>query len=430
MKKSKGKAEPGDKVLIKTNKREEEGILLESHESGILLLKLNTGYNIGIKKQNIKKIKVLEKSRKEEQLLKIKHSGQNRIDVIVTGGTISSRLDSKIGGVKSLTSPEALLNLFPKLAEIVDIRKIEVPFMKFSENMEGKDWIKLAKVVEKSLNDKDCQGVIITHGTDFLHYTSAALSLMLGKLNKPVVLTYSQRSSDRGSSDARLNLICSAHAALSDLSEVVLVGHSSINDDLCYALRGTKVRKMHTSRRDTFKPINSKPLLKIWPDGKIEKVSDYKKREKQKVKLDAVFNDRVALIKFYPGQNPEILDYYLKKKYKGLVIEMSGLGHVLTEGKNNWIPKLKELIKKGVTICAAPQTLYGRLDPFVYSPGRELQNIGIIFLRDILPETALVKLGWVLGHKNINKDKEEIKEMMLKNYAGEFNPCLSEEFLE
>jgi len=417
-------ASTGDYISVKTAKREEKGILLESHEPGILLLKLNSGYNIGIKQSDIKKIKLLKKAGKEEQFMKIKHSGKNRIDMIITGGTISSRLDSKTGGVKSLTSPESLLNLFPKLADIVDIRKIEVPFMKLSENMEEKDWIKLSKVVEKSLNDKDCQGVIITHGTDTLHYTSSALSFIFGKLNKPVVLTYSQRSSDRGSSDAKLNLECSAYVALSDIAEVVLVGHASINDDFCYVLQGNKVRKLHSSRRDAFKPVNCRPIAKVFPSGQIEVFRNYNKRNNKKIKADAVFSNKTALLKFYPGQNPEILEHYIKKKYKGIVIEMFGLGHV----SENFIPEIKRAVKSGVIICAACQTIFGRLDPYVYSTGRELLKAGVVFLDDMLAETAFVKLSWLLGHKN--KGREIVKQDMLKNIAEEFNPRLGVEFLE
>jgi len=424
----KAKAQVGDEVMIKgkKGKKEEHGILLESHEPGIILLKLKSGYNIGIKKRDIKGVKVVKKAEKEkEEEKKMKMKGKPIVEFILTGGTISSSLDVKTGGVKWLTKPSELFKFYPDIFDKVDVR-LRNPFMKSSENMDAGDWVRIAKLTAKALNDNNIKGVIVSHGTDFLHYTAAALSFMLRDLNKPVVLTYSQRSTDRGSSDAQLNLLCSANAVLSDIAEVMLVGHASMNDDFCYALKGTKVRKMHTSRRDTFKAVNCKPIAKIWPD-KIKAISEYRKRKKGKVKVDAVFDERVGLLKFYPGQKPEILDFY--KKYKGIIIEMSGLGHVITEGKKNWIPKLKELINKGVVVCAACQTLYGRLDPYVYSPGRELQKIGVIYLQDILPETALVKLGWVLGHKNW-KGKEKIKEMMLKNIAGEFNKRLGGEFLE
>jgi glutamyl-tRNA(Gln) amidotransferase subunit D len=300
--------------------------------------------------------------------------------------------------------------------------------MKLSENMDSGDWIRIAKLTAKSLNDPQVKGVIITHGTDFLHYTASALSFMLPNLNKPVILTYSQRSSDRGSSDSRMNLICSANAALSDIAEVMLVGHATSNDDYCYALKGTKVRKMHTSRRDTFRPINCKPIAKIYKD-KIKTITDYNKRNKHKVIPDILYDPRVALIKFYPGQDPDILEYYRKKGYRAVIIEMSGLGHVIVEGKNNWLPKIKQAIEKRLMIYAAPQTLYGRLDPYVYSPGRKLQEAGVVFLNDILPETALIKLSWVLGHKQW-RGTVATKRKMLENTAGEFNPKLTNDFLD
>lgn len=417
------KAKPGDEVIVKKVKGEESGILLESHEPGIVLLKLKTGYNIGMPKRNVKEIIVRKEAEKEAPEPEIKMKGKPIIDFYLTGGTISSKLDPKTGGVKDLTSPSEFFKLYPEIRDMADIR-IKKPFTKWSENMNEEDWIKLAKQVKNSLNDANVQGVIVSHGTDFLHYTSAALSFFIRDLNKPVVLTYSQRSTDRGSSDARLNLLCAARAALSDIAEVILVGHSSINDDFCHALRGTKVRKMHSSRRDAFKPINCRPLAKVWPD-KIEFISEHKKRNKNKVKLDSGFG-KVALIKFYPGQNPDILDYYLKEGYNGIVVEMSGLGQVITEGKNNWIPKLRQVIGEGLIVCAAPQTLYGRLDPYVYESARRILKTGVIYLRDMLPETAFVKLGWAIAKE---KNGEKIKKLLLEDVSGEFNEKLGKYFL-
>ncbi len=431
MKKPFIKPEVRDKIEVIVNGRGEKGILLDSHEAGVLLLKLDNGYNIGFKKEDITEIKVLEKWIKEEKRnAEFKLSGQKPIiDFVVVGGTITNKLDPKTGGVTNLINPAELFSIYPEIFKFADIR-IHNPFMKASENLNSLDWIRIAKIVEKSLNNEHVRGVIITHGTDTLHYTSAALSFMLGKLNKPVVLTYSQRSSDRGSADSRLNLICAAHAALSDIAEVMLVGHASTNDDYCYALKGNKARKMHTSRRDTFKPINTSPLAKIFPNGKIEVINDYNKRGKinGKIKADAVFDSRVALIKFYPGQDSSILDYYKKRGYRGIVIEMTGLGHVCTEGKLNWIPKIQELIKKNIYIYAAPQTLYGRLDPYVYAPQRKILETGVVFLEDILPETALVKLGWILAHREW-RGSVATRVKMLENINGEFNVRLNEEFM-
>ena len=418
-------AKPGERVKISTVKEVIEGIMLESYEPEIYLIKLKSGYNIGIKKEDVTNIEqVKEKSVKKE--IKETVIKQNpklpNIDLIITGGTISSRLDPETGAVKSLTKPEDLLKFYPELGEIVNVRKIKIPFMKLSENMDYLDWKEIAKSCEESLNDKECEGIIITHGTDTLHYTSAALSFFLQDLNKPVVLTYAQRSSDRASSDAALNLQCAAYAAISDIAEIMIVGHASINDDFCYALLGSKVRKLHTSRRDAFKSVNDKPISKIFSNGKIEKIRGGKLRNNGKVVLDDKFNDKIALIKFYPGMDAEIFDFL--GRYEGIVLELTGLGHLAAdEARKNLLPGIKKAIDNGLIVCASPQTICGRLDPLVYSPGRKLMKTGVIFLEDMLAETAYVKLGWVLGH---SAWKTKIKEKMLENVAGEINKRLEE----
>ena len=318
--------------------------MLESYEAGIVLVKLDSGYNIGIDRSNILDIKVIKKAeeRKEEGVkFELSHK-KPIIDLIVTGGTLSSSLDVKTGGVKFLTSPENLFKFYPEIFEIADIRIIN-PFMIWSENMNSSHWQKIAKLVVKSLNDSDVKGVIVTHGTDILHYTSSALSFMIKNLNKPVALTYSQRSTDRASSDAELNLFCAAKYALSDIAEVALIGHANMDDEYCYALQGNKVRKMHSTRRDTFRPINTSPIAKIYRN-KIEVLRNYNKRKNEKemqgkkVELDDAFEDKTALIKFYPGQDPEILGHYFKQGYKGVIVEAVGMSNVTNDGELSWIP--------------------------------------------------------------------------------------------
>ncbi len=419
-------AQPGDYVQVHLTREIYEGVFLDTPETekGMILLKLDTGYNIGFNKKDVLKIRVLRKFRETKTETEIKKDREKpNIAMIITGGTIAAKLNPKKGGVDWLDTPESLFKFYPELFNKVNVVKVEVPFMKASEDMDCRDWQKIAHTAEKLLNDENIKGIIITHGTDFLHYTSAALSFFLRNLNKPVVLTYSQRSIDRGSSDARLNLECAALTAISDVAEIVLVGHASENDDFCYVLRGTKVRKMHSSRRDAFKPINSKPLAKV--DGNtFYKLENYNVRTKEKVKLDAKFEEKIALVKFYPGQDPDILDYYVKKGYKGIVIEMSGLGHVSTKrARHGWTNKLKEIQKRGIIVCAVAQTIFGRLDPLVYSNGREILETGVIYLADMLSETAFVKLGYVLAHPEW---KNKIKEKMLENMAGEFSDRLEE----
>jgi len=425
--------EIGSKVKVKTFSDVSEGTLIESYEPGIILIKLESGYNIGIARDNITDIKVIEKPKKAEEgeeEFEISHK-KPIIDIIMTGGTISSSLDVKTGGVKYLTSPSEFFKFYPDIFELADIRIIN-PFMVWSENMNEEHWQKIAKIVKKSLDDEQVKGVIVTHGTDFLHYTSAALSFMIRNLNKPVVLTYSQRSSDRGSSDAELNLYCAAKACLSDIAEVMIVGHANMNDEYCFALPGSKVRKMHTSRRDTFRPINTSPLAKIYRD-RIEILKPYNKRKSgnEKAVLENYF-ESVALVKFYPGQDPEILEHYASLGCKGIVVEFAGIGQVITEGARNWVPVIKKLVEKGLVVCAASQTIYGSLDPLVYSAGRELERAGVIYLKDMLSETAFVKLGWVLGKLKEEKQKithENVQKLMLENISGEFNERLGESFI-
>ena len=423
-------ADVGDYVEIHFSKLIYEGTLLETLDSdkSVVLLKLDSGYNIGFNKKDIQKIIVLKKFRtRESEKLELKKNPEKpNIALVITGGTIAARLNPAKGGVDWLTSPEDLFRFYPEIFKKVNVSVVSVPFMKASEDMDYKDWQKLANVVEKLLNDNNIQGVIVTHGTDFLHYTSAALSFFLGKVNKPVVLTYSQRSIDRASSDADLNLQCAALTAISDIAEVSLVGHATINDDYCYAMPGTKVRKLHSSRRDAFKVVNGKPFAKIFPD-RIEIISQHSQRSKNKVKTDTSFEEKVALVKVYPGQDADILDYYVRKKYKGIVLELSGLGHAPTKrARNSWTSKLKEVQKKGLIVCAASQTIYGALNPMVYSNGREILETGVIYLEDMLSETAFVKLGWVLGHKEWAKNKNIVKEKMLENFARELNNRLEE----
>ena len=268
--------------------------------------------------------------------------------------------------------------------------------------------------------DDEVNGIVVTQGTDTLHYSTAAMSFFLQHLNKPVVFTASQRSIDRGSSDAFSNLLCAVNAAAKfDGAAVVTCLHGTSDDNYCILINGVNVRKMHTSKRDAFKSINVPPLAKIYEDGKIEILnSNYKKRNNEKVFVEDQFEPKTALIYVYPGMDPEIFDYYRQKKYKGIVIVATGLGHVSTlNPKQSLVKKIKELTDNGVPVVITSQTIYGRVHPYVYTPLRKLSiELNCIFAEGMLPETAYVKLGWVLPQA---KDIEEVKEMMQTNYCGE-----------
>ncbi len=406
----------GDFIEVETTKGRFSGILMPRPDIGdenSLVLKLDNGYDIGINAKNIKSVRLVKKREKQtkEKIAKMEFDkSKPNVVLFVTGGTIASKIDYETGGVKALVDPEELS--IPEIRKIVNISEIRSPFIRMSENMTPDDWLLLAKDVYKSIRE-GAKGIIIAHGTDTMHYTSAALSFFLRNVGIPVVLVGSQRSIDRPSSDAYMNLICSAYISASDIAEVGICMHATTNDDYCHFIRGTKARKMHSSRRDAFRPINDLPIAHIYPNGKIEKIGEYKKRSDTPGELDAKFDKKVALMKAYPGSDPSMMEHLIESGYHGIVIEGTGLGHVPTP----WLEHIKSAIKDGIPVVVTTQTLYGRVNANVYSNLRLLyHDARAIPGEDMLPEVAYVKLGWVLAHTT---DMDEIRKMMLTNYAGE-----------
>ncbi len=406
-------ANHGDKVKIITKDEEFEGILMprpEILDKDVSVVKLDNGYNIGIDNKKIKKVELIEKyspKKSSKSGLKPK-KGLPNVTILSVGGTISSKVDYKTGGVYADYTAEDFVTMMPELADIANLKAKKIMSI-MSEDMVPKDWILIAKEAEKELNS-GADGVVVTQGTDTLHFTSAALSFLLKDLSKPVVLTAAQRSIDRGSSDAFMNLVCAVTAAAKfNAAEVMTCMHGTTNDDYCLLIRGTKVRKMHTSRRDAFRPINDAPLAKVFEDGKIEVISDdIKERKDSKVKAIDKFEGNIGLVYVYPGIKPDVLDAF--KNHKGLVIAATGLGNVPAA----LFKKIEEL---NIPIVISPQTVYGRVHALVYANLRELSiKLGCIFTEDISAETAYVKLGYVLSQTS--KD-DEIKELMLMNIAGE-----------
>lgn len=415
----------GDRIKITKGKTSYEGILMPRIEFGdtsSLVIKLGNGYNIGIKyEKGVKLTKIRTEWRlpKKEKVVKKVVFDKNlpTISIIGTGGTIASRIDYRTGGVYASFSAEDIVNQIPDLKEIANI-KCEQVMEIMSEDMLPENWVEIAKAVAKEINSGS-KGVIVAHGTDTLHFTSAALSFILQDLPVPVAIVGSQRSSDRGSSDTVMNVSCAANfVANSDVAEVCVVMHATMSDDYCYVIRGTKCRKLHTSRRDAFRSINEIPIAKVsWEDKKIEILNEnYRRRSDKKVKVDDKLETKVALIKFYPGLEPEIFDFYIEKNYKGFVIEGTGLGHVATFNRLTLIPAIEKAINLGIPVVMTSQTLYGRVHPTIYRNLRELSKRRVIFAEDMLPEVAYVKLMHVLPKC---KGIEDVKKLMLTNLAGE-----------
>ncbi|MEM2086636.1 MAG: Glu-tRNA(Gln) amidotransferase subunit GatD [Archaeoglobaceae archaeon] len=395
----------GKRVKIRAKGKIFEGIVMPSF-TGSLVLKLDSGYNAGFREYEL--LEVLEDFKGQPKKIEIsKQEGLPDVKIISTGGTIASRVDYRTGAVTSQFTANEIISDVPEIAEICNV-DAELLYNILSENMKPNNWIELARRIYDSL--KRYEGVIITHGTDTMHYSASAIAFMLST-PKPVVFVGAQRSSDRPSSDAVMNLLCSAKLSVSDVGEVLVCMHGSTSDEFCYAHRGVKVRKMHTSRRDAFQSINAKPVAKIdYPSLNLEWLSWRFRRGERELKLLDKLEEKVVLIKFFPGLKSDIIDYYHSKGYRGFVIEGTGLGHVSTD----WIETLKRVCEDSVVVMSS-QCLYGRICDRVYDTGRDLLKAGVIEGEDMLPEVALIKLMFLLGNYKI----EEAKKLINKNLVGE-----------
>lgn len=408
----------GDAIKIHKDDISYEGILLDrsnDSEDGYLVLKLNSGYNIGVAIDGTT-VELIEKGNKpkigysEEDIEK--NPSKMDISIISTGGTVSSIIDYKTGAVHPAFTASDLLRANPELLDYANYN-VKALYNILSENMKPKYWVEAADAIVNDISDGS-EGVVIAHGTDTLHYTAAALSFMI-ETPVPIIVTGAQRSSDRPSTDAHMNLIDSVIAAKSELAEVSVCMHGSLNDTYTYLHKGTKVRKMHTSRRDTFRSINYEPIAKIENNSiDINPYHNYTKRNEKELKLNNEIEEKVGFIKSFPGISEEFIDYHIDKGYKGLIIEGTGLGHV----PDNLIDSLKRATAENIPVIMTSQCLYGRVNMNVYSTGREIIDAGVQSGRDMTPETAYVKLCWALGQSD---NKDEVYEIMNKNIAGEFN---------
>ncbi len=408
------KVEDGDKVRVQTKTMQYEGILMPS-QTGKVILKLKNGYNIGINPGSAS-ISLLEKMEKKKpkgsvsKPCKKKTDKLPRISILSTGGTIASKIDYRTGAVTSQFSAEDILLAIPELEEIADYN-CRIIYNILSENMRPSYWVELARAVYEEIKN-GADGIMITHGTDTMMYTAAALSFMI-ETPVPIVLVGSQRSADRPSSDNAMNAVCAAAVATSDIAEVCVVMHGSTSDDFCSIHRGTKVRKMHTSRRDAFQSINAKPIGRVeYPSRKMKILSNHVKRGEKKLALHDKLEPKCALIKYATGASSESLLFHSGSGYKGIVIEGTGLGHVSTE----WVPIIRTTTNAGIPIVMVSQCINGRVCDRVYDTGRDILKAGAIEGEDMLPEVAIVKLMWALGQSS---DIGKVRELMRTNIAGE-----------
>ena len=379
-----------------------------AERDGMAVVKLGSGYNIGA---SFEKIELIERPARQPAAgasVVVQNPDLPELAIISTGGTIASRADFRTGAVTSQFSANDILRAIPELGDVARYRDRQIANI-LSENMQPALWRDLARAIYDEIRT-GVAGVIVTHGTDTMACSAAAVRFML-RTPVPVVFVGSQRSADRPSSDNAMNALCSAAVAAGNLGEVAVVMHATTNDDRCAVHRATRVRKMHTSRRDAFQSIGMEPLGYVdYPSLSVTLSDEAVRRGAEEPELHDAIEERCALLHFYPGMPPAVLDAF--EGYAGLVIAGTGLGHVATD----WVPRLQEMIEGGTTVVMTSQCLHGRVCDRVYNTGRDLLRIGVVEGEDMLPEPALVKLMWVLGNES---DPERVKELIKTDLAGE-----------
>ncbi len=406
-----------DNVEIETVKGPFAGLILPrstTEDAEHIVIKMASGYNTGVHVSSIKKIKKIGHREGHYAIPEKEFPYDKRkrnVTLLGTGGTIASRLDYKTGAVVPAFSPGELYGAVPELADVCNLTTKKL-FGVFSENMGPEQYKALAEEIGRLIRE-GVHGIVIGHGTDTMHHTAAILSYMVQNPPVPIVLVGSQRSSDRPSSDAARNLLNSTFtAAHSDLAEIMVCMFGPTSDDYGLLHVGTRVRKMHSSYRSTFRTISDIPLAMVWPDRVVPLRACRKRRTDREVTINTAYDDRVTILYYYPGMNPDIVDALVDNGYHGIVIAGTGLGHV-NAALN---PALKRAIDAGVAVVMTVQTLWGYVHMNVYDTGRYLLELGIIPCENMIPEAAYMKLCWTLGQ---TRDLAKVREMMLTPIAHE-----------
>ena len=304
-----------------------------------------------------------------------------RILMLGTGGTIAC-VPSADGLVPALDGP-AMIRLVPELEEVCAIETKQILNLD-SSNLSPEHWQIIAKAIAANYENYD--GFVITHGTDTMAYTAAALSQMLHNCQKPVVLTGAQLPIQAEGSDAPNNIYHAFLAATSPLKGVALVFGDLV-------IHGAHAKKLYTQNFNGFASINREPLATIshnhlfWQKGALQGGG----HGEGKFAVNTALEPKVAVVKLIPGTTPDILDYYVKKGYKGLIIEGFGAGGV-PNGDNNWLPKLEQVLKQGLQVVCTTQCLYDGVHLDTYPMGILAERLGARSAGLDTIETALIKL--------------------------------------
>jgi len=396
------------------------GSVIPPHElSGerILTLKLESGYNVGVRIDAGTRFEPVGSPPPERTPASPPPthgrppSGSDWIALLTTGGTIASRVDYETGGVRPVRGEREILDFYPQLERSGPVRIVPV-FDRMSEDLVPDDWLTLAEKTVEAFA-AGARGVVVAHGTDTLGFTAAGLSFLLDGLPGAVALVGAQRSPDRPSSDGPTNLAAAVAVARDRrIGEVVVVMHAGVSDLRFAVHRGTWVRKMHSSRRDAFESRNG-PLLGHVEGDEVHLTGPIRPPSVGPPRVDGPIDPRAGLLWSYPGLTAERAASFAEG-LRGIVLAGTGLGHV----GGHLVPWIRSATERGVVVTMTTQCLAGSADPYVYSTGRALLRAGVLYLGDLLPETAYAKLLWALGHEST---PEGVRRRLLVDRAGEFS---------
>ncbi len=330
-----------------------------------------------------------------------------KVCILTTGGTISSVYDAKIGAYRPGFSIEKLLKTLPPGMERIEVITQEL-FQLDSANAQPHHWQEIANAIKQTYeNNRDLDGIVILHGTDTMVYSSAAISLMVQDFGKPIVFTGSQIPSSEPWSDGPRNVRDAIRvAAWADLGETCIVFNGEIH-------RGTRARKIRERAQDAFDSVDPTPLGLLGREIVLyeKRIRRHNRVPRFKVNLD----NRVCLLKVFPGMLPEIINRVVDLGYRGIVIEGFGSGNIPAK-ENSLADAIKDALSRDCIVVMTTQCAFGQVDLSLYEVGKAALQVGALSAYDMISEIAVVKLMWCLGQTD---NLEEIRKMMLTNYVGE-----------
>ena len=318
-----------------------------------------------------------------------------KVLMIATGGTIASK-DSGQGLTPAITSEE-ILGYVPAIGELCQVEAIQLMNLD-STNITPSHWLEMARAVEEHYDEYD--GFVITHGTDTMAYTAAALSYLIQYSQKPIVITGSQKSICLENTDARLNLYNSFLYAADDGSH----GVSLVFDGK--VILGTRARKERTKSFNAFSSVDY-PELGVIRDGKLIRYLaelEYRTRPVFYHQLE----ERILLLTLIPGMGADALEA-LRDRYEAVILQSFGVGGLPGGASGSLAQAMEAWLEEGKTILMMTQVPYEGSDMTVYQVGYQVKKkYQLIEGYNMTLEAAATKLMWVLGQ---TRESGQVRQM-------------------